>query len=86
MQSGLKGLESAFGKVQSNAQSVINDAKHDFPNETNALKSSLDALSSTVNQLTSSPSAAAIAQVPSQVSALVSSADDFATATKSKCS
>jgi hypothetical protein len=83
---GLNGLESAVSKVQSDAQTAINAAKSDFPNETSALKSSIDTLSTTVKQATSAPSAATIAQIPSQASAVVTAANNFQSATKSKCS
>jgi hypothetical protein len=83
---GLNGLKSSLEKVQSDAQTAINAAKSDFPNETSALKSSIDTLSTTVKQATSSPSASTLAQIPSQVSAVVTSANNFQSATKSKCS
>ena len=86
VQTGLSGLESALSKVQSDAQTAINDAKSDFPNETSALKTSIDTLTTTVKQATSSPSAATIAQIPAQVSAVVTAANNFQSATKSKCS
>lgn len=83
---GLNGLKSAVGKVHSDAQTAINDAKSDFPNETSALKSAIDSLSTTVKQAASSPTPATIAQIPSQVSAVVTAVNDFQSATKSKCS
>jgi hypothetical protein len=86
VQTGLSGLESALTKVQSDAQTAINAAKGDFPNETSALKSSIDTLSTTVKGATSSPSASTLAQIPSQVSAVVTAANNFQSATKSKCS
>lgn len=86
VQNGLGGLKSAVAKIESNAQAVVNDAKGDFPNETNALKSSVDTLSATVKQAASSPSASTLAQIPGQASAVVSAVDSFASATKSKCS
>jgi hypothetical protein len=86
VQTGLSGLESALSKVQSDAQTAINEAKSDFPNETSALKTSIDTLTTTVKQATSSPTAATIAQIPAQVSAVVTAANNFQSATKSKCS
>jgi hypothetical protein len=86
VQTGLNGLKSAVQKVQSDAQTAINNAKSDFPTETSALKSSIDSLSATVKQVASSPSAATIAQLPAQVSAVVTAVDNFQSATKSKCS
>ncbi len=86
VQTGLNGLESSLTKVQSDATTAINAAKSDFPNETSALKSSIDTLSTTVKRATSSPSASTLAQIPSQVSAVVTAANNFQSATKSKCS
>jgi hypothetical protein len=83
---GLNGLKTAVAKVQTDATAAINDAKSDFPTETSALKSSIDTLSTTVKSAASSPSAATIAQLPSQISAVVTAVDNFQSATKSKCS
>jgi hypothetical protein len=82
---GTNALKSAFNKVQDNANAAVNAAKSDFPNETAALKSSVDALSNTVQQATSSPSAATIAQLPGQVSAVVTAVQNFTKAASSKC-
>jgi hypothetical protein len=86
VQTGLNGLESAVSKVQSDAQTAINDAKGDFPSETSALKSSVTTLSATVKGAVSSPSVSTIAQIPGQVSSVVTAANNFQSATKSKCS
>ena len=86
VQTGLSGLESAVAKVQTDAQTAINDAKSDFPTETSALKSSIDTLSTSAKAAASSPSVTTIAQLPSQVSAVVTAANNFQSATKSKCS
>jgi hypothetical protein len=82
---GTNALKSAFSKVQDNAAAAVNAAKSDFPNETAAMKSSVDTLSNTVKQLKSSPSAATAAQLPSQVSAVVTSVQNFTKAASSKC-
>jgi hypothetical protein len=86
VQTGVGGLESAVGKVQSDAQTAITAAKSDFPTETSALKSSVDTLSATAKQAVSSPSPATLVQLPAQVSAVVTAANNFQSATKSKCS
>ena len=86
VQTGLSGLESAVAKVQSDAQTAISDAKSDFPTETSALKSSIDTLSTSVKAAASSPSVAKIAQLPSQISAVVTAVNNFQSSTKSKCS
>jgi hypothetical protein len=87
VQGGTNALTSALSKVQSNATAVVNSAKSDFPNETTAITSSIDALKKSAQSLASSPTQpAVIAQVPGQISAVVKSIQDFSSATSSKCS
>jgi hypothetical protein len=86
VQNGVSSLESAVTKVQTNAQAVVSSAKSDFPNETTALKNSVDTLSTTVKQAVSSPSASTLAQIPAQVSAVVTAAKNLENSTSSKCS
>ncbi len=86
IQNGVSALETAVSKVQSDAQTAVNAAKSDFPSETSALKSSVDTLSATAKQAASSPSPATLVQLPAQVSAVVTAAKNFQSATKSKCS
>ena len=84
---GTSALTSALTSVQSNATAVVNSAKGDFPDQTAAISSSIDALKKSATSLASSPTQpAVIAQIPGQVSAVVSSIQDFSDATKSKCS
>jgi hypothetical protein len=85
VQNGTSALESAFSKVQDNATAVVNDAKSDFPSETSAVKTSVDALSSTVKQLAGSPSAALIAQLPGQAAGVASAVQNLTSAATSKC-
>jgi hypothetical protein len=85
VKNGTSALQSAFTKVQDNANAVVNDAKSDFPTETSAVKTSVDSLSSTVKQLSSNPSAATVAQLPAQVSAVATAVKGFTSATSSKC-
>jgi len=85
VQNGLSGLESAMTKVQSDAQTAVNDAKSDFPTETSALKSSIQTLATTVKTAVSTPTPATIAQIPAQVSAAATAITNFQSATKSKC-
>jgi phage-related protein len=85
IKNGTSALQSAFSKVQDNATAVVDDAKSDFPTETTAVKNSVDALSNTVKQVSSSPSAATIAQLPGEVSAVVTAVQSFTSAASSKC-
>ena len=87
VQSGTNALTSALSSVQSNASAVVNSAKSDFPDQTAAITSSIDALKKSAQSLASSPTQpAVIAQVPGQVSAVVKSIQDFSSASSSKCS
>jgi hypothetical protein len=84
---GTNALTSALKDVESNASAVVSSAKSDFPNETSAINSSLNTLKNSAQSLASSPGQPGlIAQIPGQVSAVVTSIQDFSNATKSKCS
>jgi hypothetical protein len=83
--SGINGLKTQLGKIQTAVTSLVNSAKSDFPNETSAIKSSLDALTTTVNGLAANPSAAQIATAGKQASDFASSVQTFITSTSSKC-
>src|SRR5208283_5562858 len=52
--SGVSGLTSQIKTIQSDAISVVNSAKGDFPSQTSAMKTSVDALASAVKALPSS--------------------------------
>jgi hypothetical protein len=87
IQGGTNALTSALSSVESNATAVVNSAKSDFPDQTSAITSSIDALKKSAQSLASSPTQpAVIAQVPGQISAVVKSIQDFSSATSSKCS
>ena len=83
---GLSSLKTAVANVQTNTQKVVSSAKSDFPTETSALKTSVTTLETTVTQVVGSPSASALAQIPGQISAVVTSAKNLENATSSKCS
>lgn len=83
--SGLSGLQGQLKKIQSDATAVAGSAQSDFPSETSAVKSSVDALSSAVKGLPSSPSASQIATLAKHASSVVSSVKSFVDATSSKC-
>jgi hypothetical protein len=86
VQNGVSSLESAVSKVASDAQAVISSAKTDFSTETTALKNSVQTLSATVTKAVDSPSVSTLAQIPGQVSAVVTAAKNLESATSSKCS
>ncbi len=84
--SGISGLESQLKKIQSDATTLVNSAKSDFPSQTSAVKSSIDALSTAVKALPSNPSAAQIASLATSAASVVSSVKSFTDASSSKCS
>jgi hypothetical protein len=84
--SGVSGLEAQLTKIKTDATTLVDKAKGDFPNETSAISSSLGKLESAVTGLSSSPSAGQIASVASAASGFVSSVTSFTNATRSKCS
>ncbi len=84
--SGISGLQTQLTKIESDATSLVNAAKSDFPTETSAVKSSVDTLQTAVKALPSSPSAAQIASIAADSSSVVNSVDSFVSASKSKCS
>ena len=87
VQGGTNALTSALSKVETNAKAVVSSAKGDFPDQTSAISSSINALQKSAQSLASSPGQpAVIAQVPGQISAVVKSVQDFSSASSSKCS
>jgi len=83
--SSLSGLQSQLQKVQASASSLVSSAKSDFPTQADAVKSSVSALVTTLKEAPSNPSAAR-QKAPAEIHAVVTSVNEFANATKSKCS
>jgi hypothetical protein len=83
---GVSGLKSHIQQIQSDATTVVNSAKGDFPNETSAITSSVDALKTSLSALSSTSSAAQIATVTSNAASVVTSVKNFVDASNSKCS
>jgi len=84
--SGIGALEAAFTNIQTEANTVISQAKGDFPNQTSAIKSSVDSLTTAVSALESNPSPTNIATVTGAAGNVISSFNSFLDASKSKCS
>lgn len=83
---GISGLQTQVKTIQSDATTLVNAAKSDFPTETSALKSSVSSLVSAVKALPSSPSATQIATIAADGAAVVTSVKNFVDTSKSKCS
>ena len=84
--SGVSGLKSQVTAIENNAGKLVDQAKGDFPTQTSAITSSVNALKSSVAGLSSSPSAAQIATITKDAGSVVSSVASFMTASSSKCS
>ena len=84
--SGVSDLKSQLQQIQTDATTLVNSAKDDFPSETSAITSSVSALKNSVTALPSSPSAAQIATATKDAASVVSSVKSFVDASNSKCS
>jgi hypothetical protein len=84
--SGVSGLKSQLKQIQSDATTLVDSARSDFPGETSAITSSVNALKTSVTALTSSPSAAQIATATRDAANVVNSVKSFVDASNSKCS
>lgn len=81
----LATLQDDLRTVQSNANEVVSSAKEDFPDETDAVKSAVSKLSTTIEQLPPSPTAQQLLPLASEVSAVVTASKDLVSATQSAC-
>ena len=81
----LSTLQTDVQKVQSDADAVVSSAKQDFPDQTSALKSSVSSLSTTIEELPSSPTAQQLAALAPEMSSVVTAAKDLDSATSSAC-
>ena len=81
----LSTLQTDVEKVQGDADAIVSSAKEDFPNETSALKSSVSSLSTTINELPSSPTAQELAALAPDINSVVTAAKDLDSATSSAC-
>ena len=81
----LSTLQTDVQKVQSDADAVVSSAKQDFPDQTSALKSSVSSLSTTIEELPSSPTAQQLAALAPEISSVVTATKDLDSATSSAC-
>jgi hypothetical protein len=85
VQGGTTAVKQGLAKVGDNARAAVDSAKDDFPDETSALSESTERLRTAVNELGGSPTPEQLAQLARELSAVVTSVDDFVQATKSEC-
>ena len=82
---GVSALKSALTQVQHDAGTVVNEAQSAFSSQTTAVKTSVDTLSTNVNQIANTPTPQAIAQLPAQISSVTTSTKDLQSAVSSEC-
>src|SRR5262249_35574615 len=81
----LTELKSKLQEISDDAQALASSAKDSFPDESKAVQPPADNLKKSVATASSSPPAASVATLGTDISAVVSSIGAFADATKSKC-
>jgi hypothetical protein len=83
---GIAGAEAAVHRVQSSANGLVEAAKSEFPQQTEAVstaaKEFADSIKAASNPQTRS---SAVSQIPAEILALGSGVNEFLSATKSKC-
>ncbi len=82
---GISGLETQLRQIQSDANALVDSASTDFPNQTNAIETSVDALAGDIRALPSNPSAGQIGSLATNASRVVSSVSGFVDVTQSEC-
>ena len=82
---GRDAVEAALTKVETNARSTVAAAKSDFPSETSAITESISSLKTSTRKLAASPTPQQGGPVALAITAVVTSVNNFADATKSEC-
>jgi hypothetical protein len=82
---GISGLKSQISTIQTDATTLVNSAKSDFPTETSAITASVSRLRSSLASTSVNPTAGQIVGVVAASASVVSSVKGFASATSSKC-
>lgn len=82
---GTSGLQTQLKTIETDANDLISSAKDDFPSETSTLQTTIDQMKTSVEGLGSNPSAAQLAPLVLNASAVVNAVKSFTDATKSAC-
>ena len=82
---GTNALRDALRGVEDQAEATIDAAKDDFPDETSAMRASLDGLKQSAGELSNSPAPEQLARVAADTRAMVTSVEEFAEVTQSEC-
>lgn len=71
--------------IQADAKTLTASAKSDFPDETSAISTAVDGLTSAVQNVPSPPGAADVARIGASVAATVKAVQGFDNATSESC-
>ena len=85
VKNGTNALKASVDKVINNAHAVVDSAKKDFPNETGAITSSVDSLTTTINEIEKSATPALVVQAAGNVAAVGTAVKNFSSSASSKC-
>ncbi len=81
----LSKLQAQATKIQGEANKLVSSAKSDFPTESSAVSTDVDAFVTAVKGLPSNPTASDFLAVGVKAASAVSAVGDFVSTTKSKC-
>ena len=82
----LSGLKTQASKIQTQATTLVDAARHDFPTESSALQRDLDTLIHSIKNLPSNPATQDYATIGLNAATAVSAVNNFTSATNAKCS
>ncbi len=85
IKNGTNALKSAADTVVKNAHQVVDSAKSDFPDETAAITSSVDALQTTVKDIQQGVTPALVAQAVANTASVSTAVKNFSSSASSKC-
>jgi hypothetical protein len=83
---GVTALLAEVTKLQSDATTLVNQAKGDFPAETSTLQSAVSKFQTEAKSLSSSPSTGQIASVATAAIGVVNAVKGLADSARTKCS
>lgn len=85
IKNGTSALKSAADTVVKDAHQVVDSAKSDFPDETAAITSSVDALQTTVKDIQGGVTPALVAQAVGNAASVSTAVKNFSSSASSKC-
>lgn len=81
----LSGLQTQLNTIETEAGTLAESAKSDFPQETDAVESSVNSLRQSYDQLPKDPSSTELAGLALQAATAISAVKNFNSATNSDC-